>query len=69
MYVGQSNNVARRLKEHARKYGQDSISNIKVRKMPNSSRLDRLEAEQARINLYRQNGTALENKINAIKQN
>jgi hypothetical protein len=69
VYVGQSNNVARRLREHSRKYGPDSISNIRVRKMPNSNRLDRREAEQARINLYRQNGTVLENKIDAIKRN
>jgi hypothetical protein len=66
-YVGQSNNIARRMAEHKRKWGDDSITKVRYKEMPGKTKLQRREFEQRRID-RRGGKDKLHNEINAIRR-
>lgn len=66
-YVGQTNNLARRIAEHERKFGKDVISNIRYKELNKSTAKTRRVHEQKQID-KRGGIDELHNAINAVRR-
>ena len=66
-YVGETNDIARRMSEHARSWPNDKITKIRYKTMPGKTKFERREFEQLRID-DRGGVPKLHNRRNAIRK-